>query len=130
MGVKNYLLFYTLCGIAGGVFYALLPNDPYRPMVGASGSVSGLIAAYVILFRRSRLTMMIGIFQIKPSAMWFVGLWFLVNMIGSYTGEGGVAWVAHTGGFMGGAIVIFFIYRTILESNPLLKLLNNKEIIT
>ncbi len=83
-------------------------------MVGASGAISGVMGAYVILYPTVRVHMLvvlvIFITRIAVPAYLMLGYWFLLQLLGGGTGhgEGGVAFWAHVGGFLAGAVLIFF----------------------
>jgi rhomboid family protein len=112
MGHGRYLLFYILCGLAAAAAQSLVNPSSAVPMVGASGAISGVMGAYVILYPRVRVHMLVilGIFitRIVVPAYLMLGYWFLLQLIGGglATGEGGVAFWAHAGGFVAGAALI------------------------
>ena len=116
LGHVRYLLFYLLCGIAGAL--AQVAGDPHShvPMIGASGAISGVLAAYLILYPRSPITVVNpipilwlfwGLFLWFPA--WFVILeWFAVNLWSALqpsSRAGGVAFMAHVGGFIAGLVL-------------------------
>jgi membrane associated rhomboid family serine protease len=113
MGHLRFFLFYILCGIAAAATQALVnPNSPI-PMVGASGAISGVMGAYIVLYPRVRVHMLIflGIFitRIVVPAYLMLGYWFLLQLIGGGLASeegGGVAFWAHAGGFIAGAVLI------------------------
>jgi membrane associated rhomboid family serine protease len=112
MGHTRYLAFYTLCGLAAAAAQTYMnPSSPI-PMVGASGAISGVMGAYIILYPRVRVHMLVilGFFitRIVVPAYVMLGYWFLIQLLGgSLSGEqGGVAFWAHAGGFIAGAILI------------------------
>ncbi len=108
LGHRKYLGFYLLCGIAGGltqVFISIAsgPPDIYIPSVGASGAISGVLAGYLVFFPKARVLSLLGYFIVPIRAFWFIGLWFILQLLLSYGGgEGGVAYGAHIGGFVFG----------------------------
>ena len=80
LGRGWYLLFYLICGlIATAAFVVLNPNSS-NPLVGASGAIAGVMAAYFILFRQSKLTVMLFVFQRKVPVWIWLGFWFLFNL--------------------------------------------------
>ncbi|MDA4124680.1 MAG: rhomboid family intramembrane serine protease [Thaumarchaeota archaeon] len=105
LGHKKYLGFYLLCGIAGGLTQVFIsvasgPPDVFIPSVGASGAISGVLAGYFVYFPRARILSLLGYFIVPIRAFWFIGLWFVLQLLLSYGGgEGGVAYGAHIGGF-------------------------------
>jgi len=112
MGRIRYFFFYLLCGLAAAASQTLVNPASAVPMVGASGAISGVMGAYVVLYPRVRVHMLVilGIFitRIVVPAYLMLGYWFLLQLIGGglATGEGGVAFWAHAGGFVAGAALI------------------------
>ena len=117
LGHVGFLLFYLACGIAATLSqYMLDPASPV-PMVGASGAIAGVMGAYLLLFPKARvdiLVFFIVFFRIFPIPAWIMlGLWFGMQILGSFASvgsEGGVAYWAHAGGFIAGLIVIVPIW--------------------
>jgi membrane associated rhomboid family serine protease len=113
MGHFRYLAFYLLCGLAAAATQGFMnPSSPI-PMVGASGAISGVMGAYIVLYPRVQVHMLVflGIFitRIVVPAYLMLGYWFLLQLVGGglTSGEaGGVAFWAHAGGFIAGAILI------------------------
>jgi membrane associated rhomboid family serine protease len=113
MGHVRYLAFYILCGLAAAAAQTwVIPSSPI-PMVGASGAISGVMGAYIVLYPRVRVHMLVILFifitRIVVPAYLMLGYWFLLQIIGGglTSGEGGgVAFWAHAGGFIAGAILI------------------------
>jgi membrane associated rhomboid family serine protease len=108
LGHRKYLGFYLLCGIAAGlaqVFISVVsgPPDVFVPSVGASGAISGVLAGYLVFFPKARVLSLLGYFIVPIRAFWFIGLWFVLQLLLSYGGGGGgVAYGAHIGGFIFG----------------------------
>jgi membrane associated rhomboid family serine protease len=114
MGHGRFLVFYLLCGLAAAAGQTLVnPSSPI-PMVGASGAISGVMGAYVVLYPRVRVHMLVvlGFFitRIAVPAYLMLGYWFLLQILGGLPSlgdeGGGVAFWAHAGGFIAGAILI------------------------
>ena len=112
MGHVRFLAFYILCGVAAAATQTFMnPSSPI-PMVGASGAISGVMGAYIVLYPRVRVHMLLflGIFitRIVVPAYLMLGYWFLLQIIGGglSSEEGGVAFWAHAGGFLAGALLI------------------------
>ena len=112
LGHVGFLLFYLLAGVAAAL--AQVAADPYSPvpMVGASGAIAGVLGGYLLLFPKAKVDVLfifIVFFKVWSIRAWIVlGVWFglqLYNGAGSGTG-GGVAYWAHAGGFVAGAILI------------------------
>lgn len=109
MGRLRFLLFYLACGIAAVLAQALPEPEGRTPMIGASGAISGVLGAYLLLFPRARVLVLVPLgFILKAlrlPAVWVLGLWFFVQLVSSLmapAGEGGVAFRAHLGGFVAG----------------------------
>ncbi len=120
IGHGRYLLFYLLCGITASSVHVLIDPSSTIPTVGASGAISGILGAYLIMFPRARVVTVIPIFVFlhvaELPAIFVLGFWFVIQFfngilsLGYQTaGMGGVAWWAHIGGFVAGlALVIPF----------------------
>jgi len=113
MGKLNFLIFYLLCGLAAATTQAFLHPAARVPMVGASGAISGVMGAYLILCRGSWIVLMIPIFFWPfffaiPAALYLVYWFFLQWIAGTVSlaagSAGGVAWWAHIGGFLFGVL--------------------------
>jgi membrane associated rhomboid family serine protease len=116
LGHFGYLIFYLACGLAGGVAHVFANQGSDLPVVGASGAIAGVMGAYIILFPRARiLTLIILVvffFTVRLPAVVVIGIWFLIQFfsgVGSLgvIDAGGVAFWAHVGGFILGAVVGF-----------------------
>jgi membrane associated rhomboid family serine protease len=109
MGHLRYLLFYLLCGIAAALGMAYIDPDSQVPMVGASGAISGVLAAYVLLYPRARVTVIVPLgiipYPLAIIAVWVIGFWFLMQLVSAglaSPGQPGTAWWAHVSGFATG----------------------------
>jgi membrane associated rhomboid family serine protease len=113
MGHLKFLAFYLLCGVAGGLTHAALTPTPSAPLVGASGAVAGVIAAYLMLHPRVRVWVLAFRFiPLRIPAAWVLGIWVVTQFIMILLPEiGPVAWWAHIGGMVAGAILILFLRR-------------------
>jgi membrane associated rhomboid family serine protease len=117
LGHLRYLAFYLACGVTAALVHGVLFADSRVPTVGASGAVSGVLAAYLILFPRARVTTLfifvIFIRTIRLPAFMLLGLWIalqVVNAVNSFASQaGGIAWFAHIGGFVAGILFLFFL---------------------
>ena len=113
LGPFRYLLFYLLCGLASGLSHLLLNMNSTIPTIGASGAISGVMGAYLVLHPRSRILTLIPIlifpWFVEIPAFFFIGFWFvmqLLNAAGSHGMGGGIAWWAHIGGFLFGIVFL------------------------
>jgi membrane associated rhomboid family serine protease len=117
MGHLSYLLFYLLCGILAALAQVLLNTSSEIPMIGASGAISGVMGAYVVLFPHGRVRALVffGYFgQVVLVPAWvMIGLWFALQLfsgfvsLGAAGDAGGVAFWAHVGGFVAGALLVW-----------------------
>lgn len=113
MGHFKFILFYFLCGVAA-VFAQALPNTSSEiPMIGASGAISGILGAYLLLHPHARVLVLIplGFFSqlIHIKAGWVLGIWFglqLFSTLSTGGNAGGIAFGAHIGGFIAGMILV------------------------
>ncbi|SFM63373.1 rhomboid family intramembrane serine protease [Thermodesulforhabdus norvegica] len=118
LGHLRYFLFYLLSGLIAALIHLITnPLSPV-PTVGASGAISGVMGAYMILYPRARVLTLVPIFIfiqiVEIPAFVFLGLWFILQF---YSGTlsllagaqvGGIAWWAHIGGFIGGIVLLRF----------------------
>ena len=118
MGHVRFIFFYLICGIAAVYSHALLDATSQVPMIGASGAVSGVLGAYLLLFPHAKVLTLVplGFFIqiIRIPAVFVLGLWIVVQFInGIFSGRqmGGVAWFAHIGGFLVGMGLIHLFKR-------------------
>lgn len=121
MGHGRFITFYLLCGIAAAMAQALPNPGSTVPMVGASGAISGVLGAYLLLFPHARVLVAIpfGFYLhiTRIPAGFVLGFWFLMQLISSAAAggqEGGVAFGAHIGGFIAGmALIPFFKEKSV-----------------
>jgi membrane associated rhomboid family serine protease len=107
MGHLRFILFFLLCGTAASLAHAFITTEPHRPLIGASGGVSGVVAAYLILYPRVKIW---GLFlkgiPLHLPAYWTIGFWFVLQFASAFLGgDESVGWFAHLGGFIVGAIL-------------------------
>ncbi|MGI9228798.1 MAG: rhomboid family intramembrane serine protease [Gammaproteobacteria bacterium] len=115
MGHRRFVIFYLICGVVA-VFGQVAQNpDSQIPMIGASGAISGVLGAYLLLYPHARVLVLIplGFFMqmVRIPASWVLIFWFVWQLISSAmdSGEGGgVAWFAHIGGFIAGMVLVPF----------------------
>jgi len=113
MGHARYLAFYLLCGIAAALAQSLVNPSSTTPMIGASGAISGVLGAYLLLhpYATVRTVIFLGIFatMMHLPAMIVLGLWFVMQLVSAAlgsAGQPGVAFWAHIGGFIAGMALI------------------------
>jgi len=115
LGHCRFLLFYLLSGIAAAYAHSLSEPTSTIPMIGASGAVSGVLGAYLLLYPRAQVYTLVffGFFYqvIRLPALIVIGFWAIIQFVNGLTakalmGGGGVAWFAHLGGFLFGLLVV------------------------
>lgn len=115
MGRLRYLAFYLLCGVLAGLTQWYFAQSSSIPSLGASGAIAGVLGAYVIRFPKVRILTLISFFAFRVPAYLFLGFWFIQQAFYSLTSlnvttnigmeNGGIAYWAHAGGFVFGAIL-------------------------
>lgn len=118
MGHLRYIFFYLLCGIGAAVAHLYFNQQSLAPTIGASGAIAGVMGAYLMLHPRGRVLTLIPIFIffkiLEVPAFVFLLFWMLLQTfqgvisLDAAAATGGVAWWAHIGGFIAGAILVFF----------------------
>ena len=113
LGHFKFLIFYIACGVAGGLTHALMLPSSEMPLIGASGAVAGVIAAYLMLHPRVRVWVLVLRFiPIRISAAFALGSWILTQFVMVMLPQvGPVAWWAHIGGLMAGAVLVLVLRR-------------------
>ncbi len=117
LGHLRYLIFYLLCGIVATFAQYMASIGSSIPNLGASGAIAGVLGAYIIMFPGERVRVLMGYWIVQMSALVVIGFWIILQVISSLatftassqTGSGGVAYMAHVGGFLAG-IVLTFIF--------------------
>jgi len=117
LGRWRYLLFYLAAGAAASLTHIMFNPTSTIPVIGASGAVAGVLGAYMITFPRSRILALVPIFIVftlmEIPAVIFIALWFVIQLFNGVASLGGtanpVAWWAHVGGFLAGALLIKLI---------------------
>lgn len=126
MGHGRFIVFYLLCGAAAAYGQALVNPQSEIPMIGASGAISGVLGAYLLLYPHARVLTLIplGFYSqmVRLPAVWVLGLWFVMQIFNSAAAsgaQGGVAWFAHIGGFVAGMVLIpLFKHRDMRLFHP------------
>jgi membrane associated rhomboid family serine protease len=113
MGHIKYLVFYLICGVAGGLVHSFMLPASTLPLIGASGAVAGVIAAYLILHPRVLVWVLAFRFiPLRIPAAWVLGVWVATQLFMVLVNQSDqVAWWAHIGGMAAGAILILFMRR-------------------
>lgn len=118
MGHGRFLIFYLVCGVAA-VFAQVLPNpESTVPMIGASGAISGVLGAYLLLHPHAQVLVAIPFGFYIHTTWWpaglVLGIWFVLQLVSSAVNQGeggGVAFGAHIGGFIAGMVLVPFFRR-------------------
>jgi membrane associated rhomboid family serine protease len=115
LGSVRFPIFYLLCGLAADFLQIAVDPTSTVPNLGASGAIAGVMAGFLVVFPHDQIQALllglIGIRQTRISAVVFIGVWFLMQLVdgvGSITSidQGGVAYFAHVGGFIAGALLV------------------------
>jgi len=118
-GHALFLVFYLMCGVAATFAQYAVSAGSDIPNLGASGAIAGVLAAYLVMFPRARVTVLMGYFIVPLPALVVIGFWFVLQLFSGLaaitavqTGaeQGGVAYMAHVGGFVLG-LVLTFLFR-------------------
>jgi membrane associated rhomboid family serine protease len=113
-GHLKFLIFYLLAGIAGALAQFALAPQSAVPNVGASGAIAGVLGAYILMFPQKRVNVLLGRQIVAMPAVIVLGLWIALQLVSGvdsmgYTDEsantGGVAYMAHIGGFIAGLLM-------------------------
>ena len=127
MGHVKFVVFYILCGVLAALSHAVIDQGSAVPMVGASGAISGILGAYILLYPHARVLLLIplGFFMhtLYVPAGVVLGLWFLMQLLPGVLSigqeGGGIAFFAHIGGFVAGIVLIgLFKHPHIRFFNP------------
>jgi membrane associated rhomboid family serine protease len=122
MGKARFLVFYILCGLLASAAHILSNPGSVTPSLGASGAIAGVLGAYLMLYPRARVLVLVPIFiiftTIEVPALLFLGIWILQNFASGVAGlavrsaqTGGTAWWAHIGGFVAGIVLVWLFAR-------------------
>ncbi len=110
LGHFRYLLFYLAGGVAATAAHFLVQPSSTVPVVGASGAIAAVMGAYLVWFPNAPIRTIIFFVLRDVTAKWFLGFWFISQF---FTGaNSGIAWMAHVGGFVFGALIALLIRTT------------------
>ncbi len=117
LGPLRFVLFYLLGGVLAAGCQVLAGPSSQAPMVGASGAIATVLGAFLVLYPRINIVVLIWFFffvqLVRVPALLVLGVWFLLQVVGS--GGPGVAWMAHIGGFVAGLLLIrYFLPRPLV----------------
>lgn len=111
LGHGRYLVFYLLCGIGGGLMHAIISPSSNVPLVGASGAIAGVVAAYLMLRPCAKVVVLaFGAIPLRLGSAWVLGFWIAVQVWNILSDDkGDTAWWAHIGGLAAGAALTLVI---------------------
>lgn len=116
LGHVLYFMFYILCGLAATFAQFAFSMNSNVPNLGASGAIAGVLGAYLIMFPRGSVNVLIGRVVTRTSALIAIGFWFLLQLFSQFSAftassqsEGGVAYMAHIGGFIAGVVLTYLL---------------------
>ncbi len=120
LGHTKYLIFYLLCGVAATFAQVLVDPRSNIPNLGASGAIAGVLGAYLLMFPRERVSVLMGRGIIPMPAIIVIGFWALLQFLSGFgaiatteqTAGGGVAYMAHVGGFIAGLVLAVLLGGT------------------
>ena len=125
LGHFRFLVFYLLCAVGGAAVHGLVAPDSQVPLIGASGAVAGIVAAYLILHPRVKIWVLaFGRIPLRIPAYVTLGLWIAFQFVMLVAGgEDQISWACHAGGIIAGAVLVLILRRS---NVPLL----DKEVVT
>ena len=106
-----FVVFYLVCGLAAFAVHGALTAHPGIPTVGASGAISGVMGAYLVLYPHRQMYQILWFIQFKVSVVFYLLVWLGIQILFSGMGDGGVAWFAHIGGFVVGSSGLWLLKR-------------------
>jgi membrane associated rhomboid family serine protease len=119
-GAIGFAVFYLVSGVAGALLHVAMSPDSNAPLIGASGAASGVIAAYLLLYPRARVWVLLFMrIPVRFQAIWVLGGWALLQVVSLFMeqAEGqAVAWWAHIGGFIAGLILTLLLRKRLFQS--------------
>lgn len=117
MGPGRFVVFYLICGLMASLAHIVLNTGSEIPSLGASGAISGVLGAYIVLFPHQKVRVLVGRQVTQMPALIVIGLWIILQFI-SGVGQlaqteqtGGVAYAAHVGGFLAG-LGLVWVFRS------------------
>lgn len=114
-GSLKFLIFYLFTGIQANVTHMVFSPASGIPIVGASGAIAGILGAYLVMFPKNKIKMIMILFVFKLPAILVIGFWFIIQLfngiasISETAQTGGIAYMAHVGGFVVGFLLTLFL---------------------
>ncbi|MDW7675590.1 MAG: rhomboid family intramembrane serine protease [Bacillota bacterium] len=129
LGHGGFFVFYLVAGVIGSLAHILANPMSSIPTIGASGSIAGILGAYLVFYPRAKVQALIPLIVIftvtRIRAVYFLFIWFFIQVLNGITvmasGAQAVAWWAHIGGFLAGAIIAAYFKLGLPEGNPNLR---------
>jgi len=106
LGKLKFLGFYLLCGIGGGILYALAMSDPAQAVIGASGAISGVLGGYLVLFPKNKIRTFLFFCVASIPAVIYIFIWFLLQLFSTVNLDTSVSYFSHIGGFVAGILFV------------------------
>lgn len=115
IGHAKFLIFYLICGLAASTAHILFDPDSVIPSLGASGAIAGVLGAYLVLFPKRSVRVLMARQIVNMPAFMVLGMWIVLQVVAQVSvvggAGGGVAYMAHIGGFVAGLALIFLFGR-------------------
>lgn len=115
-GAAKYATFYLVCGVLGSLAHVLSGPDSPIPSLGASGAISGVLAAYLVMFPKNPVRVLVAFrYVTEVPALMMIGLWAVLQFVNGFAAitasaqTSGVAYMAHIGGFVAGLLLAFVL---------------------
>jgi membrane associated rhomboid family serine protease/Zn-finger nucleic acid-binding protein len=105
LGRPRFAILYLVSAVVGALAYWVGNLHGTEPMVGASGAIAGLMGAYLVLFPRVKVWIVFLFIQFKLRAVWYIVIWVVLQLVLQFDESTNVAWLAHIGGFVAGAVL-------------------------
>ncbi|MCK9446063.1 rhomboid family intramembrane serine protease [bacterium] len=106
LGKLKFLGFYLLCGVGGGILYALAMSDPAQAVIGASGAISGVLGGYLVLFPKNKIRTFLFFCVASIPAVIYIFVWFLLQLFSTSALDTSVSYFSHIGGFITGILFV------------------------
>ena len=115
LGHARYVLFYSTCGVLAALTHGITNITSTTPMIGASGAISGIIGAYLVLHPKAPIKTLIWVFIVELPTWTVLGIWIVLQFSSAIMtaggADGGAAWWAHIGGLIAGVVLIIPLRR-------------------
>ena len=118
LGKRRFIVLYMAALVAANLLHLVFESGSDIPTLGASGAISGVMGAYVVLFPKVKLYVMILFFRFSIGVIWYLGFWVVMQIGMAAMDMPGVAWMAHIGGFIAGAGIAAVWRGQVLRSEP------------